>query len=230
VTNRSNWPRILPRIEARGARRYETGSVLGTSRWFRSELREHVRNVVREVERRTSAELVVAVSPHAGSYRHADFGVGLGSAFVVLCVFLYHPRPFDFTLLPVELALAFGFGVVLSLAIPPLRRALVRRRTLDENAERAARAAFVALGVHKTLGRTGLLVHVASFERRVDVVADVNVPAEAFSPARERLDAAVKAGDPAAFLSALRELGAPLGEALPRAHDDVNELADEVAA
>jgi putative membrane protein len=203
--------------------------VLG-SRWFRSGLREDVRNVVREVERKTSAELVVAVAPHAASYRHVDFAVGLVCAFAVLCVFLYHPRPFDFTLLPVELGFAFLCGVLLSLAIPPLRRALVRRRTLDENAARAARAAFVALGVHKTLGRTGLLVHLASFERRVDVVADVNVPEAAIASARERLDAAVKAGEPAAFLSALRELAAPLGEALPRAHDDENELADEVAA
>jgi putative membrane protein len=191
-----------------------------------------VKNAVQAVERVSAAELVVAVRPSSGHYRHADLALGALLALIVLCVFLYHPAPFDFTFLPIELAGAFLIGALSSVSIAPLRRLLIRRRLMDENVQTSARATFVELGVHRTRGRSGLLVLVSSFERRAEVVVDIGVPARELGSGwtewQARVQTAADKRDTAAFLAALAALGPLLAEKLPRSADDVNELGDDV--
>ena len=114
----------------------------------------------------------------------------------------------------------------------PVRRALTTRRVRYEQVQVAARAAFVDHNVHMTRARTGVLVFVSWFERRVIVVADVGVPldeiADRWEALAERLDGAIKKGNPETFLSSLRYFGAVLAEVLPRSPDDENELPDDV--
>ncbi len=200
--------------------------------FFSDQTKEAVKGVVKEVEGQTSAEIVVSVRPESGYYRAADLYAGGVLAFAALCVFLYHPHPFDFTFLPFELLIAFGVGMLLSLGIPPLRRLFSTKRVRYEHVETAARAAFVEHNVHVTRARTGVLVFVSWFERRVVVVADVGVPldeiGDRWTALAERLQHALKRGDPEMFLSSLRNFGALLAEVLPRAADDENELPDEV--
>jgi uncharacterized membrane protein len=59
---------------------------------------------VADVERVTSAEIVVVLRRASGHYRQADLAAGAVAALAGLCVFLYYPEPFDFTFLPLELA------------------------------------------------------------------------------------------------------------------------------
>ena len=91
---------------------------MGGWTWFSVPFRDAVAAAVSSVEQRTSAEIVIAVRPTSGSYRHVDFAVGNGAALLALCLFLYHPRPFDFTLLPLELGASFAFGALLCASIP----------------------------------------------------------------------------------------------------------------
>jgi putative membrane protein len=195
-------------------------------------MKDAVKGVVKEIEQQTSAEIVVAVRPESGYYRAADLYAGGVLAFAALCVFLYHPHPFDFTFLPFELLIAFGVGMLLSMGIPPLRRLLSTRRVRTENVETAGRAAFVEHNVHMTSARTGVLVYVSWFERRVIVLADVGVPldeiGDRWTALAVRLHQAVLKGNPETFLSSLRYFGAVLAEVLPRAPEDENELPDEV--
>jgi len=198
-----------------------------------STAKDEVARVIRELEAKTSAEVVVAVRAVSGHYRHTDWLVGFGLALVALCVFLFHPAPFDEHLLPFEILLVFVLGGFLSASVAPLRRVLTSRRLMAENVLRAARAAFVERGVSRTRGRTGLLIYVSTFEQKVELVGDIGLDFEAlgddFTAARRRIEASVEgAGGLSAFLSALGELGAALGRSLPRAEDDQNELADEV--
>lgn len=200
--------------------------------FFSDELKAAVKSAVKEIEQQTSAEVVVAVAPESGYYRAADLYAGALCSFAALCVFLYHPHPFDFTFLPFELLAAFGVGMLLSMGVPPVRRALTTRRVRYEQVQVAARAAFVDHNVHMTRARTGVLVFVSWFERRVIVVADVGVPldeiADRWEALAERLDGAIKKGNPETFLSSLRYFGAVLAEVLPRSPDDENELPDDV--
>jgi putative membrane protein len=198
--------------------------------FFDAEGKRLLTDAVRRAEKQTSGELVIVVRPAAEPYRHVDLAVGLVTALAVLCVFLYHPEPFDFTYLPFELAGAFAVGVIASLGLPPLKRMLLSRASVTRAVRRAAREAFVDRGIHRTRRRTGVLVCVSVFERRVELVPDVGVDSASFLGAwndvRDTLDGAVRRGDVKAFASGVVSLGTGLAKFLPRAVDDANELPD----
>lgn len=207
---------------------------MGTRDFFSPAAKERVRGAVAEVEQRSCAEIVVALRRASGHYRHTDYLVGAIVAWIALAVFLYHPEPFDFTLLPIELGALFAGAALASSALPPLRRLCTSRRLMDDNVRGAARALFVDRGVSRTRDRTGILVYLSALERRVEVVTDVGVDEAAlgapWSQAKARLGEALAAGSLDAFVEGVRALGPILGEALPRKSDDENELPDEVAS
>lgn len=192
--------------------------------------RAKITAAVAAIERGSSAEVVVAARRESGHYRSADYLGGVIVTFVALAVFLYHPEPFDFTFLPIELLAAFAFGAVLTASVPPLRRLLVSNKRLLDEVERSARSAFFDLGIGKTRARTGVLVFVSAFEKTAVIVADVGVPkSEALEVARQELAHITRSGDLRAFLEALAKVGRELGQLVPRTDDDVNELPDAMA-
>jgi putative membrane protein len=195
--------------------------------------RQRVKQAIVAVEAQTSAELVVAVRPRIAHYRHIDYLVGFAVSWLALLVFLFYPVDFELATMPIDSIVAFAFGSVLSAHCPPLRRILVSRRLVDTEVRRAARAAFVDLGITRTTGHNGILVFVAMYERRVEVIADVGIDPPLLGAAWTGLLAdlrhAVAKTDLPAFVVALTALGPILGRVMPRAEDDRNELPDEVA-
>jgi putative membrane protein len=202
--------------------------------FFEPDARTRVASAVAALERRTSAEVVVALRRASGHYVHTDYLVGCVLAMASLLVFLFHPHPFSIRVFPLEMTLFFALGSIVSANLAPLRRLLTSRRLMAESVRTAARAAFVDLGVARTRDRTGILVFVSMFERRVEIVADAGVDeaalGDAYREAQGKLAASLRRADMDAFLAALAALGPPLAAALPRAADDVNELADEARA
>lgn len=195
--------------------------------FFTDVARKRVAEAVADVESRTAAEVVVVVRRASGAWREVDLAVGAAVAFGVLLLLLFHPKPIAVEIMPVDVALAFAGGAVLCACLPPVKRALLPRKRVAEQVRVAARAAFVDQGIARTRGRTGILVFVSMFERRVEVVSDTGVDA-ALVEATARSLAASVAGGPAldVFLDALRGLGPALAGLLPRGADDVNELPD----
>ena len=196
---------------------------------------EEISRLVGEIETKTSAEILVVVRAVSGRYVHADMGFGGLLALVWICIFLFHPAPFDDDLVPFQILAAFVLGMLLSLFFPPLRRVLTPRSWRNENVERTARAAFVENGGHRTKGRTGLVVFVSTFERRALLVGDMAYETDdlraALSKTQSDIEANIGAKDAVVkFGEAMRALGTMLETALPVAKDDVNELANEVAA
>lgn len=195
-----------------------------------------VREAIRAIENVTSAEVVVAVRPSSGHYRHTDYLVGASFSFVALLVFLFDPEhEFSLEWMPFDSVVAFVLGAVLSANLPPLRRLLTSRKLMRTNVATAAKGAFVDLAVARTSGRTGILVYVSMLEKRVEVVPDVAVDravlGATFGDAIAALDTAVRRGPSLPkFLDALRSLGPILGKVLPRQVGDVNELPDEPSA
>lgn len=198
--------------------------------WFRRSFQEDVKKAVAAVEKRTAAEVVVAVRPMSGQYRHVDAYAGAVFALLCLAVFLYHPAEFEFTYLPFELSAAFVVGTLLSM-VTPLGRWLTRKKNLDAAVKLASSAAFTDCRVHQTRSRTGILLFVSVFERRFRAIADTGVPLneiEGWPALQTRFEAATNRLDDQAFLAALRDLGELLSKPLPCPHDDVNELGDDV--
>lgn len=197
--------------------------------------KDRASRAVAEVEARTSAEVVVSVRRVSGRYREADFLCGFLLALLALLALLFLPQAFPLWVFVPDVALSFAAGAFACSRWPWLRRLLTPRSVLVENARLAARAAFVDGGFSRLPGRNAILVYVALFERRVEVVADLGIQAAAlgagWSEAVARLEGALRPRpDLESFVSALGGLGAVLAEAHPRAADDVNELPDEVTA
>ena len=87
-----------------------------------------------------------------------------------------------------------GVGYLLPLLVRPLHRALVGAEVLDSRVDRRAAAAFAESEVFATRARTGLLLLVALFEHRVEIVCDrgveARVPSAEWAPDRRSPDRA----------------------------------------
>lgn len=200
---------------------------VGEAAFFSDAAKKQVTEAVVDVESHTAAEVVVVVRRTSASWREVDLGVGAAAGFVVLLLVLFLPQPVPVVAMPVDVALGFAAGAVLSANLSLLKRTLLPRRRVRAQVLAMARAAFVEQGVSRTTGRTGILVYVSTFERLVEVVADIGVDASAVQAELHALRASLSGGaDLDRFLAALRALGPPLGRALPRSADDVNELPD----
>ena len=185
---------------------------------------------IAEFEARTSAELVISIRPRSGEYLHLNIELGLLAGLLCLAYLLFGEPTFDlhwFLVIPVLAGLCLGVAA----AHPVLQRLLVDPRRRRRDVLTAARATFVELGVSNTRQRTGILLYISLAERDLVLVGDVGVrravPEEPLLAAEEALRRALPRGL-AALPAALPPLGELCGECLPRAHDDVDELPDEV--
>lgn len=206
---------------------------MAESSFYEARAKADTTKAVADIEAQTSAEIVVALRRTAGDYRAADYLVGFALALVLLVVMLFIEHEFSLLAFPGGAAVAFVFGAFASAHIAPLRRTFTLPSRRRAEVRRAAREAFVDLGVTRTSGRTGVLVLVALFEREVEVVTDIGIErahlGEEWTSALAALRTSlVPSPSFERFLERLRAIAKPLSAALPRAIDDVNELPDEV--
>jgi putative membrane protein len=200
--------------------------------FFLKDSKARVTATIRDVEAQTSAELVVAVKHTSGHYRDADFLGGFLLSVATLCALLFLPVPFAIGAMPIDVVVGFLLGSFFTSHLPPLRRLLLRRARMDAEVHAVARAAFVDRGISRTKGRNGIFVFVSTFERTVEVIADIGIDAQALGDPWRTATAVVRDSvshlDFDRFVEALRSLGPTLGAAMPHTADDVNELPDEV--
>lgn len=197
------------------------------------EAKKALTEAVREVEACTSAELVVAVRARSGSYLHADLIAGIAVGLAALAFLLFSAREFGLLAFIVDTVVAGIVGGLIASRFPALRRMLTRPAVRRRLAGTAARSLFVEKRVHGTAGRTGFLLYVSVLEREAVVVADVGLEALAATEPWQKAVGAIEAGvrdgeDGVRIAERVRALGHICGPALPRAHDDVDELANEV--
>lgn len=200
--------------------------------FFEDDARKRAAAAVKVVEAQTSAEIVVAVRRASGDYRATDYHLGFIATGLVVAYMLVAPQVFTVGEIALDGVVAFVLGALLSANVAVVRRRLVRKKKLAANVDSAARATFYDLGISRTSGRNGILVFLSAFERHCVVVPDIGVDAAAlgddYRAACRAIGEAAQRLDLDSFLSAVEKLGPPLGEAMPRAEDDVNELPDEV--
>lgn len=207
-------------------------ATLAEADFFRDTAKQTTAETIKSVERLTSAEVVVAVKRRSGEYRPAAYHFGFFVSAGVVIYLLLTPELVSVGAIALDAVLGFGLGLVLALNVSPLLRLLVRSRSLEKSVADAAKVAFFELGISRTSGRTGVLVYVSTFEQRCEVLTDIGIDVAALGPAWpaccSALSDAVKRRDVPGFEKTLAGIGPILGASLPRSHDDVNELADEV--
>jgi putative membrane protein len=201
--------------------------------FYEDRAKHEAKAAVESIEAQTSAEIVVCLRGASDNYREADYLFGFVLSLGALVGMLFVDRSFGLLSFPAGVLAAFLLGAAASANVAQIRRLLVFPSRKAAAVRLAARAAFVDQGVSRTHGRTGILVYISMFERRIEVLPDVGIAAAGLGPdwkaAVDTLERSLRPSpDVPRFLAAMRALGPALAHRLPRAADDVNELPDEV--
>jgi len=202
--------------------------------------RRAIADAARSAEGTTSGEIVPFVVGVCDDYREvpwkaAVIGALIGGAGGVALHYLggfWGGSLWQWVIAPMLAAAAAG--VLSAQWSAGLRRFLIGDTVLDLRARRRAQAAFLDEEVFATRDRTGILVFVALFERRVVVMGDAGinraVPDNAWTDVVADLVAGIRAGRPAEALeAAVVECGRLLTEhRLEIRPDDIDELPNEL--
>jgi putative membrane protein len=185
---------------------------------------------IRAVEAASSAEVVVEIRAHSGSYAHADARFAALAAFVTLLIVLFSPLDFDPIWVPPVVLGAYITGALLARLSNFIRRSMTTRRDRDTRVRTTAAATFVERGVTNTSRETGLLIFLSVFERRMELIADRGildaVPVLEWNQLLEKTRQ--RAADTETLLEVLREMEPLLTRYVPVRAGDRDELSNEV--
>jgi putative membrane protein len=193
---------------------------------------------VKAAEKRSSGEIVPYVVSHSDHYEAAAWKGAIAGAFLLTLAAavwrqfgtLWGGATPMWIVVPPIVGAALGYLAVAVLA--PLKRAFATRAVLEHHVRQRAAAAFVEREVFKTKARTGILIFLSLFERRVVVLADSGINAKVGQHEWDGIVAeiarGIRAGHPG---QALADAIARCGELLARhgmapAADDTDELPD----
>lgn len=188
--------------------------------------RARLNTAVQAAEAHTSAEVVLVIRSHSGAYADVTLVLAFIAGLLALTGVLFADFELDpLAVVPVVCAAA-GLGALLGWKFGPrLVSARRRRAQLDE----AALAAFARCGVHRTTGRTGVLLYLSTAEKEARLLPDQGVidavPVEVRSEWRAGLGALMANPSVEALAGFVEALGARAGKYLVHAPDDVDELA-----
>ncbi len=190
-----------------------------------SALAERITAAVKDIEARTSAELVVVVAARSDPYQEAAWAAGAAGGWVALAFLAWSPVSFDGLWFPVDVLMVGGITGWLAGRSRHARQWLTRRSRRDACVQMAARSAFMEEAVHGTRAHTGVLVYVSVLEEQVILLPDEallgRVPRARWNEVR--LDATSED----AFDTSLRALGDRLATWLPPTDgDNPDEIAD----
>jgi putative membrane protein len=122
---------------------------------------------------------VPAIVGRADSYPEIPWkAFGLGASLAALGLVVsdaLRPQWVTATTAIVHVVAVLGVAAACALVagfVPPLARVLLNHRRADGEVRQFAQALFLRRAIFATRGRTGLLVLVSLFERRIEIVAD----------------------------------------------------------
>lgn len=185
---------------------------------------------VREIEKETNAELVIAVRARSGSYRHADYLAGLILAYAGLLFLLFSPWTFKPYWVAIDVALLFALGFIISSRTSAIRRLLTTKPERVRAVREGAAAVFYEAGIANTAAEMGVLIYLSLMERRLELLADRGVltgaPPLEWNECVFDLQQAGRRPHPETFLKALRAFGSMLAKHIPATGENPNELGD----
>ena len=205
---------------------------------------ERIRDAVARAETRTSGEIVPYVVARSASYDVAIYrGSLILGAIACFAVFLVEVFPIGSgwswlslgTSQTVMMIVGAGaIGAVIASMVHPVGRVLAGKAQLAHAVRQRALAAFVEKEVFKTRERTGIMLLVSLYERRIQVIGDsgINerVAEDAWAGIVNKIRDGIRSGDLADGMVAGIEMAGDLLEqsGVEIRPDDTNELADDV--
>jgi len=135
---------------------------------------------IARIEARTGAQIVAAVVARSDGYPEVvwkAFALGAAAAaLVVVALDLAHPDRMSPYATLVNVLAVIGAGAasaLLAVAAPHYARLFLDRLRVDGEVRQHAQAMFLERQLFRTQARTGVLVLVSLFERKVEILADV---------------------------------------------------------
>jgi putative membrane protein len=197
--------------------------------------RRKVTSAIKKAEKATSGEIVVIAARQSDDYIHVPLHIATAMALAVPLILPLVSGLFPWSSFPIswvflsQLLVFIVAAVILGLA--PLRYALTPKRLMRKYAHRYAAAQFLAVNLHGTGGRTGVLIFVSLLERHCEVIADIAIAKQVSHRSwQEIIDAMLpllRAGHTAdALVLAVSRCGIILAEHFPPGAPNPNELPD----
>ena len=209
-----------------------------TKRRFRYSEAERARvlEAVKLGELHTTGEIVPWIVPHCKRYRWVHVLltlIGLAVATAMLAI-THRDRIWDlhFAQTVAWQTLGAWCGLALSL-VPTFKRIFIPKHWMAIEVHQRALASFVNARLTETADRNGVLIFIALFERRVEILADrglnEKLPRKFWDERVAEIIQGVHNGTPIeALCHAIYAIGGVMGEHFPKSSRDGNELSDEL--
>jgi len=190
---------------------------------------QKIEAAVKAAEMKTSGEIVPMVVDSSYDYPRAEL-IGGGSLALAtgLLVSWWFGGESIWWFLPVFFIGFFLFQQLIR-NLPGLKRKLIHPDELTEEVKEKALVSFLEQGLHETRDRTGILILISLFERRVQVLADsginAKVPENTWDEIVTTIITGLKSDDACtAVCRAVERCGQLLEKNFPRKDDDTDEL------
>ena len=207
--------------------------------------RQQIALAITAAEQKTSAEICPAVAVASGRYDRAEDILGFWLALLTMAIlwFVWPPLApasdswhetsptLHLLVYLVAMVVAFIAGAVLGSYFKPIRSLFTPRREMTAEVLLRASSLFFDRRLHRTAGRTGILVFASLYERQAVILADDKV-VSAIGQATldqwcQEFTASLRTASlQTAFCQMIDKIGSRLAEPLPRTADDNNEISD----
>jgi putative membrane protein len=201
--------------------------------FFTKEEKERIKNTTKEVECRTSGEIVVMVVDRSDDYFDGEVigGVVAGSLFSLIITALFFNASLWF-FIPLTFIFFFPFRFIFR-KYHHLRTAFLSARRREHAVRHRAIRAFHEKGLTRTKEHTGVLFFISLLERKVWVLADRGIHEKIGQETLNKFAAQVSKGIADgiacdALCEAIKEAGDLLARHFPCSPDDTDELPDGV--
>lgn len=198
--------------------------------------RKRIELAVAAVEKTTSGEIVPFITDASSGYRWVHLVWSMAGWMLASSAILIHA---SWSAFPTSVGHAITYQTIVAAVlfafsfIPSVKRATISARMMDEKVETKCHASFLRTGLTKTRGRTGVLIFLSLFERRIVIWADegiyAKVPHEFWKNQVNSVVRGIHEGRPVDLIcEVIDSVGKKLSESFPREIDDTNELSDSV--
>lgn len=207
---------------------------MATPRFSPADL-ERVSEAVTKAEASTSGEIVPILLSASQDYSWfpsiMGFRVGVACfAVIELLNYFYWPLSWERTFWIVAMATV---GAMAISHIPAVARGILGKKRLHQGVLDRTRSLFIREGVTETRHRTGVLVLISRFERRISILADRGIHSKLSQEFWDRLceefvGSVREKREVDGLCRLIERVGGELAQYFPREADDVNELPNRL--
>jgi putative membrane protein len=208
--------------------------------------KSQIDDAIKNVEKKTSGEIAVAIAPESDSYSFYElfFGVIVGAVtfttFILLSNQLIPVLEKQFWEMPKWFFAVFSGMIsffVIALVfiltnIPFIDRKIIPLSVKNEAVETMAESAFFRAGINKTKEASGILIYISYLEQKVRILADFGIASKievsVWNQIAKNLADNLKTNAIEAICEAVKECGKVLEENFPAKDENPDEISNEL--